>query len=197
MNETLIVGRDPANNVCVDDGYLSRQHCEIIRRASRVVIRDLGSYNGTHVNGQKIHEECYILPGDVLKVGRTRVFVDFGDIANQSSSLKIYSPDLGHRKGVEPVIQAKSPELTEAYRALSGQIPHHDPTVESSFGGPSTRAQTRKISPHDKTPIPMAAIEDSAVRREIQTINSLAHDTLVAAHEPNTLITRTANGVAL
>ena len=112
----LVLGRDPANEVTIDDGYLSRRHCQVSHRDSRVIVRDLESYNGTYVNGQRIHEECYLLPGDVLKVGRTRLFVDFGDVANQSGNLKIYSPNLQPRQGVQPVTSTRSPEVISAFK---------------------------------------------------------------------------------
>lgn len=167
INVTLIVGRDPANQITIDDGYLSRRHCAIAYRDHRVLVRDMDSYNGTYVNGQRIHEECYILPGDVLKMGRTRMFVDFGDVEKQSASLKIYSPNLQPKKGVEPVPTTKRPQLAGAYQQIPNQIPPFMPNAvgESSSFGPATRAQTRKISPNDKTPIPPSAVEDSAAVR--------------------------------
>ncbi len=164
---TLVIGRDPANEVPIDDSYLSRRHCAVAVRDGRVIARDLDSYNGTYVNGQKIHEDCYLLPGDVLKVGRTRVFVDFGDVASQTSSLKIYSPNLSPQTGVEPVLGTKAPALTRPYQRVSRELPLELPATgeSSSFAGPATRAQTRRISPDDKTPIPPSAVEDSAIVR--------------------------------
>jgi pSer/pThr/pTyr-binding forkhead associated (FHA) protein len=172
ITQTLVLGRDPTNPVTLDDGYLSRRHCAITYRENRVIVRDLESYNGTYVNGQRIHEECYLLPGDVLKVGRTRLFVDFGDIQGQSGNLKIYSPDLPSRNGVQPVATVKRPVVPQAYQqavAASppsglGSGPRTNPMVGESSYGPATRTQ-RRISPEDKTPIPPAAVEDSAIAR--------------------------------
>ena len=161
----------------LDDGYLSRHHCEVAgAQGGRVVVRDLGSYNGTYVNGQKIHEECYLMRGDVLKVGRTRVYVDFGDAGDQSSLPKIYSPNLTPRKGVRPVSSEKPAALSEAYKQISATLAGMDDDVgeESSWRGPATRVQRRggRISPDDKTPIPMPAIEESANSRSGTTSRS-------------------------
>lgn len=166
ITSTLVIGRDPANAVTLEDGFLSRRHCAVAPRDGRVIVRDLDSYNGTYVNGQRIHEECYLLPGDVLKVGRTRLFIDYGDVVSQTSSLKIYSPNLAPQRGVEPVLGAKPPQLTRSYRRVSSELPPLDPAAEASSSiGPATRAQARRISPDDKTPIPPAAVEESAIAR--------------------------------
>ena len=168
LRGSVVMGRDPGNEVCVDDGYLSRQHCEVTLRGSRVLIRDLDSYNGTYVNGQKIHEECYVLPGDVLKVGRARVYVDFGEAEAQSSLPKIYSPNLAPRKGVQPVSYEKPPALTAPYKKISARLAAHGGLLtdeESSAHGPATKLYNRRIRPDDKTPIPLPPLEDSAIAR--------------------------------
>jgi pSer/pThr/pTyr-binding forkhead associated (FHA) protein len=165
----LVLGRDPDCQIPIDDGYLSRRHCMVACRGEQVLVKDLSSYNGTWVNGQRIHEECFVLPGDVLKVGRTRLFVDFGDEESQNTSLRIYAPKLEHRTGVQPVSREKAPELAAAYQAVANAaLPPdpYDPGPESSRGqGPQTRKQRRPVRPDDKTPIPPAPVTESAVSR--------------------------------
>jgi len=171
---TLVLGRDPSNEVALEDGYLSRRHCAVVCRNGRVVVKDMESYNGTYVNGQRIHEECYLLPGDVLKVGRTRLFVDFGEVQAQSANLKIYSPNLVEKNGVQPISSDRRPEVRGPYQRLAppaasgsqssfGSHVHKGVPGESTYG-PATKVQ-RRISPEDKTPIPPAAVEESAIAR--------------------------------
>lgn len=161
----LVLGRDPTCDVPIDDGYLSRRHCAVglrDRDKQQVVVRDLGSYNGTTVNGQRIHEECFLLPGDVLKVGRTRVFVDWG--GDEGTSLKIYAPKLEPKAGVEPVSKDKQPALAGAYQGVERQVPPPREVVEESRGaGPQTRFQ-RRARHDDKTPIP-PSVGESAIAR--------------------------------
>lgn len=163
----LVLGRDPECSLPIDDGYLSRRHCMVACRGEQVLVKDLSSYNGTWVNGQRIHEECFVLPGDVLKVGRTRLFVDFGDEESHNTSLRIYAPKLEHRTGVQPVSREKAPELAAAYQELAAAPPApYEPGIESSRGvGGQTRKQRRQVRPDDKTPIPPAPVTESAVSR--------------------------------
>ncbi len=69
-----IVGRHTDCQIRVPIAAVSRHHCEIAVHGSSVTIRDLGSSNGTFVNGVKIEEETPLSPGDVLLIG-TLVFV--------------------------------------------------------------------------------------------------------------------------
>ncbi|RMG16282.1 MAG: FHA domain-containing protein [Planctomycetota bacterium] len=167
LTERVVIGRDPSNQVAVDDGHLSRRHCELRWSGDRVSVRDLGSLNGTFVNGQRIHEECFVLPGDVLKMGRTRVYVDFGDADAQRVLPKIYAPDLTLRRGVQPLGTEKAPALAGPYERLRArlQTPDDPDASRSASAGPATRLQNRRIRPDDKTPVPLPRMEESAISR--------------------------------
>ncbi|MGI5213135.1 FHA domain-containing protein [Plantactinospora sp. CA-290183] len=52
----LRIGRDPLCPIVVDDARASREHLELTYRAGRWRLRDLGSRNGTFVNGRQVHE---------------------------------------------------------------------------------------------------------------------------------------------
>ncbi|HUS35014.1 MAG TPA: FHA domain-containing protein [Verrucomicrobiae bacterium] len=63
------VGRTDANNIRLPDGSISSAHCEVsLDPAGNLVIRDLGSTNGTFVNGQRVRE-ALIQPGQQLRLG--------------------------------------------------------------------------------------------------------------------------------
>lgn len=66
------VGREPASDVFLDDVTVSRRHAEIRRVGRHYVVRDLGSLNGTYVNGTRIDEHT-LYDGDELQFGRFRV----------------------------------------------------------------------------------------------------------------------------
>lgn len=69
-----IVGRHTDCQIRVPIAAVSRHHCEIAVHESSITIRDLGSSNGTYVNGVRIAEETPLSPGDVLLIG-TLIFV--------------------------------------------------------------------------------------------------------------------------
>jgi transcriptional regulator with GAF, ATPase, and Fis domain len=66
--ERLSVGRDSGNQICLADMSVSRRHCVIETQGTRVTITDLGSHNGTFVNGVPIKERA-LQHGDQVRIG--------------------------------------------------------------------------------------------------------------------------------
>ena len=62
------VGRNPANEIQILDSSVSGFHAEILVTATVVSIRDVGSRNGTYIDGQRITKEM-LEPGRVLRIG--------------------------------------------------------------------------------------------------------------------------------
>lgn len=69
--DSLTIGRGADNDVVISDNVVSRRHCQIQRAANDWMITDLGSANGTHVNGQRITTPTLLRPGDLIRVGQT------------------------------------------------------------------------------------------------------------------------------
>src|SRR5579859_2525212 len=69
---TTTVGRSNACEVVVTDPLVSRQHCQILLGMSGVSLRDLGSTNGTFLNGVRVTESP-LRNQDVISVGSTRL----------------------------------------------------------------------------------------------------------------------------
>jgi len=63
------IGRVEDNTFQITDPSVSSHHCEIVLRGSDVVIHDLGSTNGSFINGEKISESV-LKPGQTLKLGQ-------------------------------------------------------------------------------------------------------------------------------
>jgi hypothetical protein len=67
------IGRASDNALVIDDGYTSSTHAEIVREADGWLVRDLGSTNGTFVNGQRVRGQAWIESGDELAFGNVVV----------------------------------------------------------------------------------------------------------------------------
>jgi len=68
----VLVGRVTDCDLCVDDVNASRQHAAFIRGGDAWYVEDLGSTNGTKVNGQLI-DRALLTDGDVITIGATRL----------------------------------------------------------------------------------------------------------------------------
>jgi uncharacterized protein involved in exopolysaccharide biosynthesis/Mrp family chromosome partitioning ATPase len=84
------VGRLPENLLVVDEGSVSLHHCEIYSRNGEVIVKDLGSTNGTFVNGERI-VEMSIKAGQTLRFGNVEFRVENKD-AKAESSVPVPSP---------------------------------------------------------------------------------------------------------
>jgi len=63
------LGRSRDSEIVIDDANVSRRHAELRPRGGAWVISDLGSTNGTRVNGRPIHGPEVVRPGDEIEVG--------------------------------------------------------------------------------------------------------------------------------
>ena len=64
------IGRTPANQIQIHDGAASRKHCLIKLIGESFSLVDLGSANGTVVNGDRV-KEIDLSDGDRIKIGKT------------------------------------------------------------------------------------------------------------------------------
>jgi FHA domain len=70
----LTVGRSGENDISIDgDEFASARHVRIEPRRDGVWVHDLGSTNGTHVNGVRIDRPRKLVTGDVIRVGETEL----------------------------------------------------------------------------------------------------------------------------
>ena len=74
--DETVVGRRPESNVVLAGTSVSGRHCMIRRDGFRYFIRDLGSTNGTRLNGREVNVEMRLRPKDILQVGTLEFLFD-------------------------------------------------------------------------------------------------------------------------
>jgi len=67
----MTIGRSPSSGVLVDDEFVSHMHARVMRRGEFYFISDLGSTNGTKVNGKAVAEDRQLRVRDEIQVGET------------------------------------------------------------------------------------------------------------------------------
>lgn len=71
LADEITIGRAPGCGVRVEDAYTSNIHARLFRRDGSLWLEDLGSTNGTWVNGGRVMEPARLSRGDLLQVGGT------------------------------------------------------------------------------------------------------------------------------
>ncbi len=74
VDRVTSIGRHPESTIFLDDVTVSRRHAEIHRSAEGYELVDVGSLNGTYVNGSRI-ERTALAEGDQLQVGKYKLVV--------------------------------------------------------------------------------------------------------------------------
>lgn len=75
--DVSVVGRKDGCEVRIDNKSISKQHCVLVKTDNLLLIRDLGSTNGTRVNGTRVRRAA-LVPGDVVAFAAAKFRVELG-----------------------------------------------------------------------------------------------------------------------
>jgi ABC transport system ATP-binding/permease protein len=135
----VVIGRLPGVDIVVDDTRISRQHARLSRRGNQIQIEDLGSSNGTFVNGERITSPQTVQDGDQIGLGQ---FLRFRiHLAPDPSATIVRSPDETTVRPADRTMVATPDQLaalaeetsTETgdarYETMIGELPPTRPEV--------------------------------------------------------------------
>ncbi|MEC7119932.1 MAG: FHA domain-containing protein [Pseudomonadota bacterium] len=132
------IGRDPALEIVISGGHVSRRHAELLLRDDHLWVRDLNSSNGTYVNAKKTNEVALYL-GDEVKIDAV-VFRVVQGIAPKANTLAAEAENLDKTQ-FHPAINVPPPATPSRPRPIPAHLNTPLPTSESA------------------TPLPTAPIE--------------------------------------
>ena len=116
--DILIIGRDPGNDIVIAEAQASRQHTRITRQGNFLVLEDLGSTNGTFVNGVRLTAPHTLTNGDVIGIGDAVVLTFYGTGAAATETL------IGHPSAMPTAQPTATPRPTPV-----AQTPFSQPGV--------------------------------------------------------------------
>jgi tetratricopeptide (TPR) repeat protein len=135
-----IIGRATDNPICIPDTSVSRKHVMVRKVGAGWAVSDLGSGNGTLVNGDAIGDETPLANGDVVTLGDTEL--RFEDVAN--STMMVATPSGGSRarpatgaSGSRPGVPARPPPRPEGGRVRTSRT--------AAAAPPSPEEQRKKL----------------------------------------------------
>ena len=73
LRNPTLVGRDSANDISVDDDFVSAQHLRLLSGPAGWAAQDLNATNGTRLNGTRVRGTAPLKSGDILDVGRLKL----------------------------------------------------------------------------------------------------------------------------
>jgi hypothetical protein len=101
------IGRADTADLRVESAEVSREHAEIVERNGRYLVRDLGSTNGTQVNGKPI-KETLLNDGDILKFAQSELTF----VASSASQFqRMVTQPISAKKDASPAVSTLPPEI--------------------------------------------------------------------------------------
>jgi pSer/pThr/pTyr-binding forkhead associated (FHA) protein len=67
--DVLTIGREAGNQIVINDAEVSRKHSQLVFQGGKYVLTDLGSTNGTFVNGQRLTGQHVLQAGEIISLG--------------------------------------------------------------------------------------------------------------------------------
>ena len=113
---TLVGRQEDLCDVCLDRSSISKLHCMTVRTDGLLFIRDLGSTNGTKVNGQRVIRGA-LLPGDELSFAGEKFRVEMGPGEPDSDLEEVQS---AHTEVIELPV---APDLEERFATYDADKP--------------------------------------------------------------------------
>lgn len=105
------VGRGHEQPVCIDDDSISRAHCQLMLGPDEALqVRDLGSLNGTYVNGERIRGIHSLIPGDTLQLGAVSLRVEYASDTDPGPAPA--KPKRPSMNATQPMKQLTTPKFT-------------------------------------------------------------------------------------
>lgn len=72
LRDPLLIGRSARNDITLEDDWISAEHLRLRRSGDAWLAEDLGSTNGTRLNGRPLKSAARVRTGDVLDLGRVK-----------------------------------------------------------------------------------------------------------------------------
>jgi predicted component of type VI protein secretion system len=117
--EVIMLGRDPSCSVPLGEIQVSRRHARIVHQGGLWVIEDLGSTNGTFVNGMRLSSPHPLSNGDVIGIS------DAVTLTFSGSGIPAAMEALGGQPAAQPAapVYAPAPQAAPAYAAAPYEQP--------------------------------------------------------------------------
>ena len=106
------IGREAGNDIVIEDPQVSRRHAQLTRQGVSYLIEDMGSTNGTYVNGKRVTAPVLLANGDLVGLADTVVLAVQAPATTISSEATLVMGEAPHAKStVPPTLPAFTPPV--------------------------------------------------------------------------------------
>ena len=130
------IGRGRGTSIILPHPLVSRQHCELYEADGQLMVRDLGSLNGTFVNNQRITESV-VAPGELLTVGTVTFRAVYETDGSLSSSQGAMSKVPSSEKPIQAAKNTAKSDLKGSDKKIGSPDADDSGPLEFDFGKPA------------------------------------------------------------
>ena len=145
VQDELTIGRDITNRVVINDPEISRKHARLALQSGAYVIEDLGSTNGTFVDGQRLIGPHVLRPGETIMFGE-KIALEYEVLG--------FDPNATLVSGAHPPMKPAAPSL-ETYRVEPSDYGYQPDASQQPGYYKSPAAQPYQNQPEPSAQSPM------------------------------------------
>jgi len=144
----LYLGRDTQNDIVVPEAEVSRRHARLIRNGDVYIIEDLGSTNGTFINGKRLDAPHALRPGDEVQLGPNVIFV-YERVADPNATVVVQAPTIqaaAQRAAQTPPPPPPPPPPPQPRPVAAAPAQPAQPAPAPAYAAPQPQPQPRRKS---------------------------------------------------
>jgi pSer/pThr/pTyr-binding forkhead associated (FHA) protein len=139
--DVVTIGREAGNQIIINDAEVSRRHTQFVLQGGKYVVSDLGSTNGTFVNGQRVTSQHVLQPGEIISLGE-QISLLFEAVNTVDPNATMLSS--GARPPAIPR-PAPRPQPEPQPGTYAGQVPASAPAASSTPAGLAVKRNNTPI----------------------------------------------------
>ncbi|MGI9455015.1 MAG: FHA domain-containing protein [Aeoliella sp.] len=167
--ERFVIGRSSECTLRVGSESISRRHCALIRSSEGILVRDLGSRNGTFVNGKQIAADTILCDGDAISVGALELRFELSHDIDRSKKPKVQNVAEAVSRSADAPDDSSVIE-EDISRWLVGPEP----------GASDAMRETRSFRIDETRAMPQPEVNPVADKRDTETSEPEVMETVVA-----------------
>lgn len=137
--EVMNLGRDITNQLVINDREVSRHHLRFVRGADGFTMEDLGSTNGTFINGRRVTGSTLLKNGDMIGLGET-VTLGYEVVRAGANNVAVYPSPNAPQQPTIPAQPAPQPPAAQAYQPQNPAPAPQQPPAASPYQPPAQPA---------------------------------------------------------
>ncbi|RKG89294.1 FHA domain-containing protein [Corallococcus sp. CA049B] len=143
VRDEITIGRQEGNTIRLTERNVSRRHARLVRLNGHVVLEDLGSYNGTRINGERVAGQLPLKEGDLIQIGDYDLALQVEGAANAAAPTGAITAKVPASRRPEP-----EPEEEDDDEVASGPRPR-----DTMVDGEDEAEDDDSGDEHEHTPV--------------------------------------------